>query len=288
MSRPHYPRAKVGSRIGPDLTVLDVVDETPGRHAVYVVWSDSAWAPLACKLFGSARKAERESAILRSLDHPNVVRCFAPAMPGCVLTEFLEGPSLGRLVGDAPQGRLTAGEAIRVAIHLGAALNHVHQRGFVHLDVKPGNVIVARGRPVLFDFGWARPLDGARPAEVAGTDPYIAPEEYRRETVTPAADVFSLGVVLYESLTGELPFGEPTRRRPFPQLELPPTPVRRHRPRLRAGLDEVVLACLARDPHARPKLPELLTRLHGFIGAGPRMWPDGFEPQAPAIPALAA
>jgi serine/threonine protein kinase len=149
----------------------------------------------------------------------------------------------------------------------------------VHLDLSPTNIIVAGGRPVLIDFGTARRIAGARPASVIGTDAYIAPEECRLESVTPAADVFGLGVLLYEMLTGRRPFPRATRARSFPQMERAPTPIRRHGAALPKALEELLDGCLARDPAARPTLPDLLPRLNAMIRAGCRMWPAGFDPQ---------
>ena len=121
-----------------------------------------------------------------------------------------------------------------------------------------------------------------RPRKVKGTDPYIAPEECLLEVATPAADVFSLGVTLYELLTGNLPFPGRTKGEPFPQVEHSPMPVRRHRPTIPVNLEKLILSCLRRDPATRPTLAALLPALHGFIRAGPRMWPADFQPDEEA------
>jgi serine/threonine protein kinase len=271
------PQLKVGAKIGDDLTVLGVIDKQM-RNPVYIVWHHRAWCPMACKVFATRHKAEREAAALSALAHPNTVRFFSVGAPPHMLMEFLEGPTLRRLIEKQPHGRLSVANALRVAIHLGAALHHVHARGYVHLDVKPHNVIVVHGRPVLFDFGSARRLDLPRPMHVSGTDPYIAPEECLMREITPAADVFGLGVTLYESLTGMRPFPQGTPRKPFPQTEKRPTPLGVHRPSLPAALEELVLACLVVDPGERPSLPVLLPALHDHVKSGPPMWPPGFRP----------
>ena len=97
---------------------------------------------------------------------------------------------------------------VGISIHVGAALSHVHDRGLLHLDVKPANVVVVKGRPILCDFGIARWQTDPRPNRVRGTETYIAPEECLLEEITPAADIFGLGATLYELLTGKLPFPE--------------------------------------------------------------------------------
>jgi eukaryotic-like serine/threonine-protein kinase len=269
---------KVGDRIGKELTVLGVLDKG-GHDPVYVVWHHGAWCYMACKVFGASRMAKREAEILLTLTHPNIVRSFGLGKPASLLTELLDGPILSRMIHSQPKKQLSVSDAVRVTIHLGAALEYAHTKGVLHLDVKPYNVIVAPGgRPVLYDFGCAR-LEGApRPPLVAGTDPYIAPEECLRERVTPAADVFGLGVTLYEMLTGELPFREGTRGQRFPQTKEPPVPVRIRRASVPASLNDLVLSCLARDPDRRPTIAALLPALHHFIRRGPPMWPNGFQP----------
>jgi serine/threonine protein kinase len=271
------PRYRVGSRIGDDTTVLGILDDG-GREPVYIVWHHRAWCPMACKVFRTAARARQEAIVLAALAHPNIVRPLGVGEPAHLLMEFLEGPTLRRLINAMPQHRLGISDALRVAIHLGTALIHMHERGFFHLDVKPRNVIVVRGRPVLFDFGTARPKSGWRRRLLEGTDPYMAPEQCRREPVTPATDVFGLGVTLYEMLAGRRPFPDGTRRRSFPQLNADPEQLRRHRPAVPRKLEGIVHQCLAHDPARRPSLAELLPDLHGLVRSGPPMWPAGFQP----------
>lgn len=145
------------------------------------------------------------------------------------------------------------------------------------MDVKPDNVIVVNGRPVLFDFGSMREKTAPRPPNVDGTDPYIAPEELLLENSGQAADVFALGVTLYEMLTGKLPFPERKIDGLLAQASRPPERLSRHRPKVRKKLEEIVLSCLARKPENRPSIRKLLPALHEFIQDGPLMWPSDFQ-----------
>jgi eukaryotic-like serine/threonine-protein kinase len=269
-----HPSVGTGTSL---LTFLGAIDDR-GKDPVYIVWHHQSWCPMACKIFDHPAKAQREAAVLNALAHPNIVRYLGMDGPKHLLMEFLDGSPLSRAVREQRKKRLSIANALRVGIHLGSALQHVHDRGFVHLDIKPSNIIVVHGRPILFDFGTARLGKGQRPRHPVGTDPYMAPEECLRERATAAADVFSLGVTLYELLTGELPFPEGTKRRPFSQLRHAPRSARCDRRDIPEPLDDLLLRCLAQDPSARPSLSELLPGLHGFVRSGPPMWPPGFSP----------
>jgi serine/threonine protein kinase len=171
-------------------------------------------------------------------------------------------------------------DALRTMVHLGGALEAVHRAGYVHLDVKPNNVIVAGGRPVLFDFGTARQIGGERPTVVVGTDAYMPPEECVLGEASPASDVFSLAVTLFELLTDEIPFPDATEEMPYPQLHHVARPLRELRPDVPKALEQVVAACLDRDPAKRPALAQLLPELNRFIRKGPKMWPEMLELKA--------
>lgn len=278
MKAPFLSKLSNGSRLGSDLTVLGAID--PGSvEPVYIVWHHRSWCPMAVKIFTKPDRAKREAGILADLSHPNIVRLLGVEERRYMLMPFLEGRPLATVIDLAPNRRFRTSDALRVAIHAGAALQHVHERGFVHLDVKPGNVMItSSGLPVLFDFGSARRIGAPRPAEVIGTDGYISPEECSLGEAGPASDVFGLGILLFEMLTGELPFAAGTAKNRFPQFTDDPVRVRRRRPSLAKELDQLILSCLSRNPDARPSLSALLPRLHAHITNGPPMWPAGFDP----------
>jgi eukaryotic-like serine/threonine-protein kinase len=269
-------RLRPGERPAPHLTVVGAIDDS-GRDPVYIVWHHEAWCPMCCKVYRRPAQARWEAGALAGLAHPGVVRLLEDGSPRYVLTEFLEGPTLRRLLKGRPTGRLGVPDALRVAVHLGAALAHMHARGYLHLDVKPANVIV------LFDLGSSRRADGARLRSPQGTDAYMAPEQARAGVPGPQSDVFGLGVTLFEMLAGARPFPAGTDAEPFPQLRVPATPLRRLLPRAPRALEEAVARCLAPDPADRWRSPaELLPVLNGLIRSGPRMWPDGLDPAGPA------
>lgn len=278
MSVVRTARYKVGAKIGDHHTVVGTVDDKPGRHPIYVVWDHRAWCPMACKIFPSQQRAEQEAEVISAMAHPGIVRLFGIGSDANLFLEYVVGQPLGDLMDDKPDGHLSLSDALRVAIHIGGALEHVRDRGFMHLDLNPTNVLVTARRPVLIDFGTARRPGDKRPSRPVGTDAYIAPEECLLQDVTPAADVFALGVTLFELLTGKMPFPKGTKTKPFPQLDREPMSIRKPRASLPKGLDELVLTCLSRDPAARPSLVELLPRLNDFIRSGQRMWPAKFRP----------
>ncbi len=277
MSDRRFRHFKPGTAIGEQLTILDVVAKVRGRHPVYIAWDHQGWCPVAVKVFRTLEGAHREADVLAAVAHPNVVRPLGVQKPALLLMEFLEGPTLEADLLERPDDRLSVSDALRTAIHLGAALQRVHAAGYLHLDVKPGNVIMANGRPILFDFGTARRRDAARPSDSVGTDAYMAPEECACAEATPAADVFSLGVTLFETLAGDMPFQDGTKASPHPQLTEPSRSLRAYRA-VAAGLDDLVSRCLSLSPQERPTLDELLPALHAYIRGGPRMWPSSFTP----------
>ena len=289
-----FPYA-VGDRIGPDLTVLGHLATGRFGH-LYQVWSAEEWNAFTCKVLSprqrDSRRAvaslRREARVLRQCHHPNIVRVFGEGhhddLPFLVL-EYLEGPTFADVLSDQPIGHLELGEALRATIHLGAAIAHLHRRGWLHLDVKPGNLLLRDGLPVLVDMDSARPVGAGAPAERIGTGPYMAPEQVERRPLTEAADVYGLGAFLYEMLTGRWPFESEYGTRagegsPYPQAAgVPPPPPSRFVPELPTSLDPVVLRALAPSPTERyVAVPPFLRALHRELSGTEAMWPRGVQP----------
>lgn len=213
------------------------------------------------------RKLERERAVLADLDHPSIPRLVGGSMtsprPHLVL-EFIPGPRLSSVL--RRRGPLPLEAGIDLAHHLGAALDHIHRRGYLHLDVKPSNTVLGTP-PHLIDLSVARTLDAAQALRSnVGTDAYIAPEQCDPRAGVPvggAADVWGLGATLWEALTGRRPFPEQEGER-FPQLRgelVAADPLPRH-------VAEALAACLRRDPEQRPHPAELASRLAGGALSG--------------------
>jgi serine/threonine-protein kinase len=207
---------------------------------------------------------EAEARLSFALQHPNIVRVYevvgaeASPLPFFVM-DLLPGGSVGRFRGASDKELPAALDALAAVCR---ALDYIHQLGLVHCDVKPSNVLLdGDGRPYLTDFGMATSPDQlARGGALGGTVAYMAPEQL--ESVAqhgPAsrpldgrADIYSVGVLLYEILTGEQPFRASNRfSLLYQRSRAAPRPPSSLRPGLPAGLDALVLRALAADPAAR-------------------------------------
>ena len=217
----------------------------------------------------------REARALARLNHPNIVTVHEFGRAGTLhyfIMEYVDGPNLRQL---ERSGQLTAREALQIIPQICDALQYAHDQGVVHRDIKPENVLVdRRGRVKIADFGLARILGRDQDAvrltvegQVMGTPHYMAPEQLARPlTVDHRADIYSLGVVFYEMLTGELPLGhfEPPSRKVEVDVRL----------------DEVVLRALENDPVRRfQKASEVRTRVETIAESSPTP-----EPSNPAAP----
>ena len=202
------------------------------------------------------RRFLREARAAARLDHPHIVALHEIGEDDGVaflIMEMLEGPTLRQ----QPPERLADGLA--VCRQLALALAHAHARGIVHRDIKPENVVVVSRDPVrvkLLDFGLAA-VQGAsrqtRDGAVLGTFTYLAPEQALGAEPDGRADLYALGVVLYELVTGRPPFTGASAQAVLAQhLRAAPEPPRRRRPELPEALDALVLQLLAKDPAARP------------------------------------
>ena len=217
---------------------------------------------------GAVERFEREAEAVRRLDHPNVVRILeigSARGQHFIAMELVTGPSFKRLIRERDNPR----RVIILLAQVADGLAHAHARGIVHRDIKPDNVLVSRSnRARVADFGLARlsnltslTTDG----QVLGTAKYMSPEQAQGQRAGAPSDVYSFGVMLYEAITGELPFASETQHGfIFKHVaETPPRPV------LHAGypapLGRLALDCLHKDPEARPSMAEVAARLHAAL-----------------------
>ncbi len=218
-----------------------------------------------------------EAKTAAGLQHPNIVAIHeVGAFDGLhyFSMDFVEGPSLAEVVREKP---LSSPECARYVRILAETIGYAHARGVLHRDLKPSNVLVdAAGRPRITDFGLARHLakDAAAPAgSVVGTPAYMPPEQAsgRDDQVGPTADVYSLGAILYELLTGRPPFRAPTQAEiiRMVQDEKPVRPSRLN-PDIDAGLEAICLRCLEKEPASRYQTAAgLAAALDGYYGNDP-------------------
>jgi predicted ATPase len=252
-----------------------------GAGEVYEAWDEELSIPVALKILRfcaafrdeALKRIKQEALLARTVVHPNICRVYdlgchgdPPAESVWFLTmEVLRGETLADRL--RARGRLTPAEAMPLVEQMAAGLEAAHQCGIVHLDFKSGNVMLAgepgREQAVIADFGLARvmpsrtadpPAPDDRPAgmAIAGTPAYMAPEQVRGEVAGPAADIYALGVVLYEMVTGALPF---TGESPLDVAERrlaadAPSP-QEIAPDLDTRWADVIRRCLEREPRRR-------------------------------------
>ncbi|MDZ5623547.1 serine/threonine-protein kinase [Nocardioides sp. HM23] len=203
-----------------------------------------------------------EGALLRELAHPHLVRAY-DVIEGprtAVVLETLTGSTLAALIEESPLGPR---DVALLGRQLASALGYLHRRDWLHLDVKPSNVVVQGGRAVLIDLSLATHPGDGRPH--AGTDGYLAPEQVTGRNLSPATDVFGLGTTLGEALTGELPYGEEDRWVTGTAPRRATRPFRRRLSRSAGPLAEVITACLDPDPERRPSLTSACEVLDAVI-----------------------
>lgn len=244
------------------------------RLDTWDAWDELRGTRCVIKLVRPDRRAEdrvvealrREGEIATTLAHPHLVRGYEVLDdPVAVVLETLRGQTLGRVVED---GALAVADVAELGLQLTSVLGFLHHHDWLHLDVKPGNVVVDHGRAVLIDLNLAGHPGAGRPG--AGTPGYLAPEQAHGRDLSTATDVWALGVVLLECLTGEQPFGDeatwdsrrrwPLRHRrppgpPRPPSDLPPP------------LSALLLSCVDHDPAARPRLVDVRALLEPLAGS---------------------
>jgi eukaryotic-like serine/threonine-protein kinase len=252
---------------------------------VYDVWSEER----ACRCVIKAVRPDRldrdsprerllaEGSLLRRLTHPHIVRAYEliEGPVPMVVMETLAGETVGHMIDR--EAELSPAELAQLGLHLCSAIRYLHGHGVLHLDLKPSNVIAECGRAKLIDLSVARPPGPAHAG--IGTHYYLSPEQARGGDLGPAADVWGIGVVLFEAATGEPAFDDPDApededgdvdygesrsesldEADYPQLTSRARRIDELRP-LPRELADVVAQCLDPAPELRPDVDELMRRL---------------------------
>ena len=285
-----------GTRLG-SYEILSLID-AGGMGEIYRARDDRLARDVAIKTISPRLVAdqdafarfEREGRATAALSHPNILTIYDIGRDGetaYLVTELLQGETLrARLSRSA----LPWTDALEIAAAVTAGLAAAHARGIIHRDLKPENVfLTADGRVKILDFGLARsvattPTDVGSdtlpstqltmPGAMVGTSGYMSPEQIKGGQLDPSTDIFSLGCVLYEMLTGERPFRRATAAETMAAvLDASPAPLVGSQAPLPAGLDGVVLRCLEKDPEARfrsaSELAGALAAISGGAGVAP-------------------
>lgn len=229
---------------GTDLTLARTV-------AVKVLSEDLAKDPNFLLRF------RREAQAAASLTHPNIVGVYdtgAEAGIHYIVMEYVEGSTLQEILAD--EGPLSPERAAAIGADVARALAEAHKKGIVHRDVKPGNIMVAKnGFVKVMDFGIAKAATSGALTQVGsvlGTVAYLSPEQAREEEVDARSDIYSLGSMVYQMLTGRAPFTAETLMEMVNKLNnQAPTPPTRLNPIIPLGLEAVVMKSLAKDPTHR-------------------------------------
>jgi serine/threonine protein kinase len=202
------------------------------------------------------QRFDREVQILSELSHPNIVIVHGkiPHTHPCFVMEYMKGMSLDIYLEDHP--RLSLAEVRHIGLMLGAALEHIHNKGIVHRDLKPGNIFYTDEKIIkLMDFGMVKVLEDSSltmTGDVIGTPAYMSPEQRMGiPDLSPATDIYSFGVILYEALAGKRPY--PDDKTVLDQIRLKPPPVKDDVPEVPDLLNDVISRCLLSRPEDRPE-----------------------------------
>jgi eukaryotic-like serine/threonine-protein kinase len=273
-----------GTFIAPGRSVLQRFHTNSELYDTYLVWDEQRFAIMVAKVVrpdrigdDSARRGvRREWRALKQLQHPVVVRGFDVVHDGShphVLLEHLEGFTLRQV--PRREGPLPIEQVLPLALHIASALHFFSGQGYVHMDVKPSNIIMS-APPRLIDLSLVYSVKEARGIRhLVGTDAYMAPEQCipgKGPPIGPAADVFGLAATLQHACTGAVPFPRPAKDERysladrFPQLEDEPAVLPAFVPE---PLREIIGQGLQRQPEDRPTASELARALEPLVAELP-------------------
>lgn len=293
------PIIQPGAWLAPGYEVVEHLSR--GRSMdVYDSWSHERRCRVVAKTLRpdrvhherARRRLLREGRLLRRLAHPHIVRAYetVPGPAPVVVLETLTGVTLASLLDESPDAWLPLDQLGFLGVQLCSAVGYLHRHGFLHLDLKPSNIVAQDGGAKVIDLSIARRPGPAGPG--VGTDGYMAPEQALGGDLAPAADIWGIGVVLFEAATGHEPF-EPEGSAPSasgrgvtggtddskhddrstaernPQIVRPAPSVRTFR-RLSRPLAATIEGCLRRDPALRPGVDDLSRELQRLLGVDPK------------------
>lgn len=276
-SEAEAPILPAGALLAPGYWVIQLLRRGNDLD-VYDVWSDERACRCIAKLprpdrrgRSTRRRLINEGSLLLSLAHPHIVRAYELLnQPHSILIlELLAGPTLSQLI--EQETRLSQMDGILLGYQLCSALNYLHQRGTLHIDLKPSNIIITDRMVKVIDLSLAQPAGPGSPG--VGTDRYMAPEQVRGDRLSPATDTWGIGIVLFVVLTGQRPFPEPDDGCEPLQLSQRAPSIRCYR-RLRPGLASIIDQCLEPTPMARPSIARLAATLRALTPPGTIMAPS--------------
>jgi len=283
----------------PDLPGLRVLQQLhEGRHVnVYDVWSEERGCRCVAKTLRPDRPPDgksisdllAEGRLLGRLTHPHIVRLYdvIRSPTPVIVLETLSGHTLSALLDE--HERLPVRDVLHLGLHLTAAIGYLHRQGWLHLDLKPSNVVADSGRAKLIDLSLARRPGRRKPG--IGTAGYLSPEQALGDRLGPAADVWGIGGLLYEAIVGEPAVPQPertsasseapssgSRARPTTSTErqvsvIAPAPLPRRR-RVPADVARLIDAALALDPETGPTIPAMAATLAAALDSTPVPFAD--------------
>ena len=252
-----------------------------GMGQVYLAEQVSLKRPIALKVLRGMydqdeqfiARFQREAEQAARLNHPHIVTIYDfGSLDGggfFIAMEYVSGPTLGELLKNE---RLPVPRALQLGIQIAEGLQAAHHAGIIHRDVKPANIVVQTGDQIkLMDFGIARVQDSqthlTHTGQPIGTPKYMAPEQWGIGPIGPQTDLYALGIVLYQMLSGQAPFSAPTPSLMRMHLDEPPPPLRPLLPDIPPSVEQIVLQALEKQPEQRQRdMGELIVQLQAALG----------------------